>query len=250
MKSRSNTSQKEKSLFLFGNHPVSAALQNPSREIIEILLTRESGHAIPVPAHIPIRYVRKEELDELVGVDRVHQGIVARCRPLKPRSIEDVLCQADRASKAVVILLDQVTDPHNVGAILRSALAFDALAVIMPEAGAPDETGVLAKSASGALDLISLIKVPNLARAMEKLKQNGFWCIGMDGNAPKTLSEEKLPTKCAFVMGSEGTGLRQLTQKNCDYMTKLPINPIIDSLNVSVATALTLYEWNRQHKAR
>jgi 23S rRNA (guanosine2251-2'-O)-methyltransferase len=161
--------------------------------------------------------------------------------------LKDILKDLDESDGGVVLLLDQVTDPHNIGAILRSAAAFGALAVIVPEAGAPDETGVLAKSASGALEVVPLVRVTNLARAMDQLKELGFWCIGMDGHATNSIGDQKLPSRAAFVMGSEGDGMRRLTAENCDFVTKLPMSPAIESLNVSNAAAITLYEYRRQY---
>ena len=131
-------------------------------------------------------------MDALVGKEAVHQGIVARCQPLPQYDIADILDEVVD-DKALFVILDQVTDPHNIGAVLRSAAAFNAKAVIVPQNGAPDETGVLAKSASGALELIPLIKVKNLTRAMDELKENGFWCIGLDGYAKQSVYQTKLP---------------------------------------------------------
>ena len=159
--------------------------------------------------------------------------------------IEDLICDTKKLEKALVVILDQVSDPHNVGAILRSAAAFGAMAVIVPDANAPEETGTLAKSASGALEVIPLIRVANLSRAMEMLKKADFWCVGMDGYAKKEMGEDRLPQKCALVMGSEGEGMRRLTAENCDYMVKLPIARTVESLNVSNACTIALYEWNR-----
>ena len=142
-------------------------------------------------------------------------------------------------------MLDQVTDPHNIGAILRSAAAFEAAAVILPDANAPEESGTLAKSACGGLEIVPLIRVPNLVRAIETLKKVGFWVIGLDGSAKKTMAQDKLPAKTVFILGSEGDGLRRLTAENCDYMLKLPISDKMESLNVSNAAAIALYEFNR-----
>ena len=236
-------------VFLYGRHPVTAALHNPNRKIKELYLTKEAAGEIKVPADITVHVCPKEQLDSLVGKEAVHQGFVAKCAPLKNKTIEEVIEQTRSQKETLVVILDQVSDPHNIGAILRSAGAFQAAAVIVPEAGAPDETGVLAKSSSGVLELVPYVRVANLARAMEALKKNGFWCIGFDGNAPHSVYETKLPSKCALVLGSEGFGLRRLTAQNCDDTVKLPMNPQVESLNVSNACAIALYEWNRQHHA-
>ncbi len=234
-------------LFLYGRHPVTLALSNPRRKIKELYMTKGALDGIHIPSDIPVRVVPREQLDSLVGKDAVHQGVVAKCAQLDTYTIEDLINDTASNKKTLVVILDQVTDPHNIGAILRSATAFFAAAVIVPEAGTPEETGVLAKSASGALELTPYIRVSNLSRAMDILKKNGFWCIGLDGYASHTIYETKLPDKCVVVMGSEGNGLRRLTAEKCDDTVKLPMDTRVESLNVSNACAVTLYEWNRQH---
>ncbi|MDR2902509.1 MAG: 23S rRNA (guanosine(2251)-2'-O)-methyltransferase RlmB [Lactobacillales bacterium] len=235
-----------KETILFGRHPVALALENKRRHIKEIFMVRGAFDETLIPEKVVVRYVPKEQIDALAGKGNLHQNVLAKVAPLTDYGIDELLSDVADMEKAVVLLLDQVTDPHNIGAILRSAAAFNASAVIVPDSGTPDESGVLAKSASGALELIPFIRVPNLIRVMEKLKKADFWCLGMDGGAPKSIQEGSLPKKCAFVMGSEGDGMRRLTEENCDYLIKLPINPDVESLNVSNATAIALYEWNRQ----
>ena len=236
-----------KDILLYGKHPVSLALANKKRVVREVLVLSTVVDKVKIPKGVPFKIVSKEQLDTLVGKDAVHQGIVAKCQPLPSYDIGDLLDDIGDTEKALVVILDQVTDPHNIGAVLRSAAAFNACAVIVPQNGAPDETGVLAKSASGALELIPLMRVKNLTRVMEELKENGFWCIGLDGYAKHSVYQTKLPKKCVVVMGSEGDGLRRLTAENCDDTVKLPMNPKVESLNVSNACAIALYEWNRQH---
>lgn len=133
---------------------------------------------------------------------------------------------------------------------MRSAVAFNASALILPDAGAPQESGTLAKSASGALETLPLIRVTNLVRALDQLKKADFWCVGMDGHADKSIIEQKLPNKCALIMGSEGDGMRRLTMENCDYLTKLPMSDKMESLNVSNACAIALYEWFRLYQTK
>lgn len=243
---RHTPQKKSATLYLYGRHPVILALQNPRRRIHEIWMTKGALEGVRLPPELPVHIVMREHLDALVRKEALHQGVVAKCDPLPPYGLDTVIQASKSTDCMLVVLLDQVSDPHNIGAILRSATAFHAAAVIVPEAGAPDETGVLAKSASGALELIPLVRVPNLVRAMEALKKADFWCIGMDGYAKDIMSDQKLPDKCAIVMGSEGDGMRRLTAECCDYMTKLPMNPAIESLNVSNACAIALYEWCRQ----
>jgi len=146
----------------------------------------------------------------------------------------------------ILIVLDQVTDPHNVGAIIRTAKALGALGIIMTERNAPPLSGVLAKAASGALELLPIWKVTNLARTLDELKKDGFWTVGLDERAPKFLSKADLPPKLALLMGAEGEGLRRLTQEKCDFIAKLPTDPNFSTLNVSIATALALYELVRE----
>lgn len=239
--------QKNKDLWIYGTHPVTLALKNKRRPIKELWATKEAGSAINIPKNIPVRYVSRDQIDAVLGREAVHQGLALKCDPLPPYAVEDILEETKNDEKALIIILDQVTDPHNIGAVMRSAVAFHAKAVIVPDANAPEESGVLAKSASGALELIPLIRVTNLVRCMDQLKKAGFWCVGMDGYAKKTISEAKLPMKCALIMGSEGDGMRRLTAENCDYTVKLPMNPAIESLNVSNACAIALYEWARIH---
>ena len=239
--------QSQKDVVLYGRHPVSLALQNPRRVVREVLLLSSTLEKIKIPKNIPFKIVSKEQIESLVPKDAVHQGIVAKCQSLPAYDMGDLLNDSETKDKVLVVILDQVTDPHNVGAVLRSAAAFNASCVIVPQNGAPDETGVLAKSASGALELIPFMKVTNITRVMEELKENGFWCIGLDGYAKHSIYQTKLPKKCVIVMGSEGEGLRRLTSQNCDDTVKLPMNPSVESLNVSNACAITLYEWNRQH---
>ena len=223
---------------------VELAVKNPRRKIKEIYATKETAEEVKIPSNVSLRLVDRKFLDSLVGQNTVHQGIVAKCDPLPVIDLKEFVRTVESKERCLLIILDQVTDPHNIGAIMRSAVAFNASAVIMPEAGAPGETGTLAKSASGATEMIPLICVANLARAMEMLKKADFWCVGLDGYAQTTISEYKLPKKCVLVLGAED-GIRRLTMENCDIVVKLPIDPAIESLNVSNAAAVAMYEWNR-----
>jgi len=228
-------------VWLYGYHAVTAALQNPNRSIHRLLLGKETARELPpdlIPAGLSAEPADRAEFSRLLPPGAVHQGIAAFVSPLPDLYEPDI----PEKESSVVVILDQVTDPHNVGAILRSAAAFDADAVIVTQRNAPETTGALAKSASGALELIPLIYVSNLARTMDSLKRRGYWCVGMDGAAKQTLRDADLPRKVALVMGSEGYGLRRLTAQNCDFMVKLPISPRIESLNVSNAAAIALYD--------
>lgn len=241
---------------LWGWHAVAMALQNEKRRITGLLctsrneeelgqrlsaLTDSRRDVIPEP-----KIVEKDTLDTLAGPDAVHQGIAAEVLPLPDVAIEDIL--EDVGEQCLLVLLDQVTDPHNVGAILRSASAFGARAVIAPDRNAAPTTGVLAKSASGALDAIDLVHITNLSRTMEQLRDAGFWCIGLDGETDGTLDRADLKGRIAIVMGAEGSGLRRLTREKCDLLARLPTSGPVATLNVSAATAVALYEYARQNQ--
>ncbi len=172
----------------------------------------------------------------------MHQGLALEAKPLAESDLDDLIAAipANNAPQ-IVLLLDQVTDPHNVGAILRSAAAFAALAVIVPEHGAPPVTGALAKAASGALETVPLVRVVNLARTLERLKEAGFWCVGLDSDAADSLADLALPQRIGLVLGAEGAGLRRLVREQCDYLAKLPTRGALHSLNVSNAAAVALY---------
>lgn len=228
-------------VWLYGYHAVTAALQNPNRTIYRLLLSKETAQELPadlIPAGVSGEPADRARFAQLLPQGAVHQGIAAFVSPLPDLYEPDI----PEKESSVVVILDQVTDPHNVGAILRSAAAFDADAVIVTQRNAPEATGALAKSASGALELVPLIYVSNLSRTLDSLKERGYWCVGMDGAAKRTLREAALPRKVALVMGSEGYGLRRLTAQNCDFMVKLPISPRVESLNVSNAAAIALYD--------
>lgn len=227
-------------VWLYGCHPVTAALKNPDRKLLKLMATKETAAELAdiLPESVAVQTVTRADLDAVLPKGSVHQGIAALFTPLPDKDISEI----DFPDNAVVIILDQVTDPHNVGAIMRSAAAFNASAVVITDRNAPEATGTLAKSASGCLELIPLITVSNLTRAIKSLKDAGFWCVGMDGRAKQSLREADLPPKIALIMGSEGFGLRRLTAENCDYTVSLPISERVESLNVSNAAAIALYE--------
>ena len=230
-------------IWIFGHHAVVAALQNPNRDKLLLKMTKDTVLPAELTNGVSCQIVPRQEIEALAGPGSVHQGLALQVKPLSEPILDDVL--TNLPSKAVVLILDQVTDPHNIGAILRSAAAFNALAVIVPDANVPQESSVLAKSACGGLEIVPLIRVANLVRAMQQLKDAGFWCLGLDGYATELIGDKKLPQKCAFVLGSEGDGMRRLTAENCDYTIKLPISEKMESLNVSNAAAIALYEFNR-----
>ena len=187
--------------------------------------------------------VSNDDLRDLLPEQAIHQGLALKASPLPEYDIEDVPSLQNSPDYSSVAILDQVTDPHNVGAILRSAAAFNIDALVLPARHSPPVTGVLARSASGALETVPLIRVNNLARALDKLADMGYWRIGLDGRADQQLDQAiKSAEKIALILGSEGKGLRRLTEEKCDLMGKLPISPKIESLNVSNAAAISFYE--------
>ena len=240
--------------WIYGRHAVAAALANPARQVRRIIalsdaaetvasLLQGSGAARPVP-----EILDRRTLEALLPASAVHQGIAIEAAALDAMDLEDLLRAIPAAGAPhILILLDQVTDPHNVGAILRSAAAFGALGVIVTEHGAPPVTGALAKAASGALEAVPLLRVTNLARCLERLKEAGFWCVGLDSAAPQSLEALDLPPRIALALGAEGAGLRRLVRERCDFLAHLPTRGSLASLNVSNAAAVALYALTRPH---
>ncbi|MBU6207167.1 MAG: 23S rRNA (guanosine(2251)-2'-O)-methyltransferase RlmB [Alphaproteobacteria bacterium] len=237
--SRDHRPAPKQRLRIWGKHAVMAALANPERRITQILGSRAALGEYDLPHQVPVRYAEAADLGRLVPRDAPHQGIVIECDPLPDVWLGDVLAEAP--ARATLLVLDQVTDPHNVGAILRSAAAFDALGIVTQDRHAPPESGVLARSASGALEIVPWVRVTNLARALEEIAQAEFWRIGLDGGANVTLSEALGAPRVALVLGAEGEGLRQNTIAHCDQVARLPMSAKVESLNVSNAAAIALY---------
>jgi 23S rRNA (guanosine2251-2'-O)-methyltransferase len=225
---------------LWGHHAVEAALLNPDRRHRKLWATREAVAALAgeLPPDFPIEWAQGIDLARLVARDAPHQGLVLECDPLPDVYLEDVL-EGDPARPVVV--LDQVTDPHNVGAILRSAAAFGAAALVTQDRHAPPESGVVAKSASGALEIVPWVRVVNLSRALDQLGEAGYWRIALTGEAEATLAEALPAGPVALVLGAEGEGLRQNVAQHCDAKARLPISEAMESLNVSNAAAIALY---------
>ncbi|WP_207481450.1 23S rRNA (guanosine(2251)-2'-O)-methyltransferase RlmB [Arenibaculum pallidiluteum] len=235
---------------LFGIHPVAAAWTNPERRIRRLLATEAALEALaPALAEAAAKGLSRPApgrtdratLDRMLP-DAVHQGAVLDAAPLPELDLADLIRAGAARERDVLVLLDQVTDPHNVGAILRSAAAFGASGVVLPDRNAPEVTGTLAKSASGALEVVPLVRVVNLARALTELRDGGYWCVGLDESGPATLAETRLDGRVAIVLGAEGSGLRRLTMERCDAVARLPTRGPIGSLNVSNAAAVALYE--------
>ena len=229
-------------VILYGWHTVTAALANPARRIRRLLATEnairrlhEEGIALPMAPEV----VRPDAIAARLTPDAVHQGLLAETDPLPSPAIEDL------AAPSIVLVLDQITDPHNVGAILRTAAAFAVAAIVITARHSPEATGVLAKSASGALEVVPVATVQNLARSLAALKERGFLVVGLDSGGPDDLAAMQMQAPLALVLGAEGKGLRQGTRAVCDRLARLDLPGAIKSLNVSNAAALALYIANR-----
>jgi 23S rRNA (guanosine2251-2'-O)-methyltransferase len=230
--------ERQTDVLLYGWHTVTAALANPARRIRKLFATEnaarrltDDGIAVPVTAEV----VRPDAIAARLTPDAVHQGLLAEADPLPSPDVEDL------PAAGIVLVLDQITDPHNVGAILRTAAAFAVAAVVTTARHSPEATGVLAKTASGALELVPIVTVQNLARGIFGLKDRGFLMVGLDSEAADELAGIKLSAPLALVLGAEGRGLRQGTRAACDRLARLGLPGAIKSLNVSNAAALALY---------
>jgi len=227
----------------YGWHSVKAALENPARRVRKLMATENAlrrlrDESIPLPVEPEL--VRPDAIAARLGPDAVHQGLLAEADPLPVPTLETL------APEGLVLVLDQITDPHNVGAILRSAAAFDVKAVVTTARHSPEATGVLAKAASGAIDLVPLVLVQNLARGMTALRERGFLLVGLDSEGDADLAGLPLKAPLALVLGAEGKGLRQLTRETCDRLARIDLPGAIKSLNVSNAAALALYVASRK----
>lgn len=232
---------------LYGVHAVEAALRNPGRTVLRLLMTENAenrlAEAVSARQTAPER-VSPRDLDRLLGEDTVHQGVMLETEPLEE---PDIAALAERAESGPLIVLDQVTDPHNVGAILRSAAVFGAAGLVMTRRHSPPLDGTLAKSASGALELVPVALVQNLARTLAELKEHFCTILGLDGDAEHLIEEQPLTGRVALLLGAEGKGLRELTRQSCDRLVRISTRGAIGSLNVSNAAAIALHHaaWKR-----
>jgi 23S rRNA (guanosine2251-2'-O)-methyltransferase len=228
---------------MYGWHTVTAALQNPARRARKLLATENAARRLSdegVAPTITPEVVRPSAIAERLLPDAVHQGLYLESDPLPSPAVEDL------PAKGVVLVLDQITDPHNVGAIFRSAAAFAATAIVTTQRHSPEATGALAKAASGALELVPLVSVQNLARGLAALKHSGFLVVGLDSSGDTDLAALPLRAPLALVLGAEGKGLRQLTKETCDHVARIDLPGEIKSLNVSNAAVLGLYVARRR----
>jgi 23S rRNA (guanosine2251-2'-O)-methyltransferase len=223
---------------LYGFHSVVEALRNKRRQVLDLYATAAAAERLKddiQSAGVPLHVVQPEALTRRLGADCVHQGILLETRPLPALHLDEII-----ARSGIILVLDQITDPHNVGAILRSAAAYGVDAVVTTERHAPELSGVLAKAASGALEHVAVIEVVNLARALEEIGDLGYLRIGLDSAAPVALQGLAGSRPLALVFGAEGKGLRRLTRENCDHLARLDLPGAIKSLNVSNACAIAL----------
>lgn len=223
----------------WGKHAVAAALDNPNRKVLKAWATREAANFMQFPPDLQVLMAEAPDLGRMVPHDAPHQGVVVEVEPLEDIWLADLL--ADAPERAILLVLDQVTDPHNVGAILRSAAAFGVVGIVTQDRHSPPESGALAKAASGALERVPWARVVNLARALEEIAEAGFWRIGLAGEAKTDIKDAVGPKRVALVLGAEGPGMRSNTREHCDALARLPITGEVESLNVSNAAAVALY---------
>jgi len=225
-------------VILYGWHPVTMALANPQRRIRKLFVTENAERRLAeekIDTRVAPELVHPGDIDRRLGPDAVHQGLLVEADPLPGLHLDEL------PQDGVVLVLDQITDPHNVGAILRSAAAFGAKAIVTTARHSPEATGVLAKSASGALELVPIIEVPNLHRALNEMNDAGFLTVGLDSEGQGDLAAVPLRAPLALVLGAEGKGLRQLTRETCAVVARMDMPGAIKSLNVSNAAVLALY---------
>ena len=231
--------------WLYGKHAVVSALANSKRKKYKLLIdenTSKSTHSIP--EGLQTEYVCREDISRELGLGAIHQGVALVVSPLPTPNLEQILMEKNDHS--ILVVLDQVTDPRNVGAIIRSAAALKASAIILTEKHSPIFNGTVEKAAAGAADTIPAVRVKNLVRALKMFKEYGYWVYGLDINAKETIEETSLSNKLVLILGSEERGLRELTVRNCDKLVKIPIQSTVESLNVSVAISIALYEASKK----
>lgn len=257
LRAREHQSQRDNGNWLYGQHAVLAALANPHRGCKRLLVTGEgkdrvedalysaSEQGVNRPAP---EVVDRATIERFLPDDAVHQGMALHVVDLPPVHIEDLTKDTADGSPALIVFVDQGTDPRNIGAILRSAAAFGANAVVVPDKNAPVVTGAMAKAASGAMEVVPLVRVVNLSRAIEQLKEAGFWAVGLDGEGGDAMGQLEWPKRALLVLGAEGKGLRRLTREHCDFLVRIPMTPDMESLNLSNAAAIALYEAYRQRQ--
>lgn len=248
IKSNLGQPQKKHGIVIYGRHSVCAAILNDKRQIFAIYTTTENYSEIKNLCQKNhrneeiIKIVERKEFNKLTPQDAVHQGIAAIVKELDYYDLHDICNMAENLDNCHILILDQVTDPQNIGAIIRSCVAFNTLALIVQDKNSPTESGAMAKASAGMIEHLPIVRATNLSRAIETLKKAGFWIIGMDGYAQTTIDKINKTGKTAIIMGNEGKGMRRLIEEACDSTVKLPISEKVESLNVATAAAITLYE--------
>lgn len=228
--------------WMYGQHSVSFALSNSER-VIKKLVYAEEKDLLGLPSlssTLETERLSRKDIQKIVGIDAVHQGLALQVMPLEELALDELNHRP--SGKQTVMILDQVSDPHNVGAILRSCAVFGVSALILTDRHSPKESAVLAKSASGALEITPIIRIGNLASALNQLKNMGFWVVGLAEQSDQVLSDVDFSGKMAIIMGAEGDGMRKLTTKQCDFLVRLQTSDVFTTLNVSNAAAIALYE--------
>ena len=233
-------------LWLYGLHAVRAALANKQRRVKRAVLTDRAAQEIgkPLLGRVRFEIATAEAVSRILPQGAVHQGAALQCEPLPKRDLESLLGETFEGQR-IVVVLDQISDPQNVGAILRTAAAFSVAAAIVQDRHAPPESGALAKAASGALDIVPYVEVVNIARTLEELGKLGFWRIALAGDGEAPLKDAVSERDVALVLGSEGSGIRRLVRERCDVTAFVPMDSKMESLNVSNAAAIALYELRR-----
>jgi 23S rRNA (guanosine2251-2'-O)-methyltransferase len=232
--------------WLYGLHAVQAALANPNRKLGRAALTPRAVETIgkALLGRVQVETMEPGAIDRLLPAGAVHQGAALEAWPLKSRDLDEIL-ESQTGQRRIILVLDQLSDPHNVGAILRTAAAFGVTAVVVQDRHAPPQSGALAKAASGALDMIPYVEVVNIARTLDQLAERGFWRIALAGDGETSLAEAVPVGDVALVLGSEGDGIRRLVREHCEASAFIPIGKSMESLNVSNAAAIALYELRR-----
>jgi 23S rRNA (guanosine2251-2'-O)-methyltransferase len=242
-----NTRREAGGEWLYGLHSVQAALANPHRKLGRAALTPRAIESLgeKLLQRVKVETMEPAAIDRLLPAGAVHQGAALEAWPLKSRELDEILAEAGSQTRRIILVLDQLSDPHNVGAILRTAAAFGVTAVVVQNRHAPPQSGALAKAASGALDIIPYVEVVNIARALDELAEHGFWRIALAADGESSLAEAVPTGDVALVLGSEGSGIRRLVREHCEASAFIPISRTMESLNVSNAAAVALYELRR-----
>ena len=238
--------EKKQENWIYGLHAIEAALSNPRRNLHRAVLTARAAEALgpKLAGRVRVEPADIEAIARLLPPGAVHQGAALSCDPLPARDLEEVLAE-QKEGRRIVLVLDQLSDPHNVGAILRTAAAFAVTAVVVQDRHAPPQSGALIKAASGAMEIVPYVEVVNIARALDKLGQAGFWRVALVGDGQEPIAQAAAQGDIALVVGSEGDGIRRLVREHCDTAAFIPIDKAMESLNVSNAAAIALYEIRR-----